>query len=420
MTGRILTRASVEEKMKTTINKKMKWYIWCTLVSLLALTSGRASAKTMSFCVNVTAEFVDAGGSGKEGYFNNPGLNTYWARLAYLRLTELSNPARTVWDGYLDREGCTAPIEMVAGAEYSAGLQTRAATSGNRAIHIPQDGSQGSCTDAYWCETPYFELTTTFVADPDLESTEGSTYIWDSGFTGPRINLLVLAGRLLYRADEVAYPANATTIIKVDGQGICDGGGMGGVYNTWADDGTGGGHVCAESTVTDPANRHAMTSGAYYKFVIGHEPGHRVQYGHFIGPTSDDYAGGPTATGGWRDDLNHPANQGTYYTGQDGTQYAVCNCDIVEPADGSKAHCIQSKEPIGTALNEGYGHFFSSVLFNDRPPPTTTAAATRDWTAGTPTASRISRNRMMLLIINGEQLTLTNTTTSSRCRNSRG
>jgi hypothetical protein len=75
----------------------------------------------------------------------------------------------------------------------------------------------------------------------------------------------------------------------------------------------------------------------HWKFMIGHELGHSVQY----------YAMG-----------NHSFD----YTWSDAT--ALCRCSHVATLYGT-AHCIQSRGPIGGGQIEGFAHAYSSRIFNN-------------------------------------------------------
>lgn len=75
---------------------------------------------------------------------------------------------------------------------------------------------------------------------------------------------------------------------------------------------------------------------AFWKSVVGHELGHYVAHKLF-GNISVNY-------------------------NQNATQ-AVCNCDHI-PFAPDRSHCLQSREQLGAARNEGWGHFYASTLFN--------------------------------------------------------
>jgi hypothetical protein len=77
-------------------------------------------------------------------------------------------------------------------------------------------------------------------------------------------------------------------------------------------------------------------SDGFWKHVIGHEVGHTIQYKLF-GSIDHDYSKNETLS--------------------------LCNCSHV-PA-GDDAHCLQSKEDIVAAQQEGWGHFIALDLMND-------------------------------------------------------
>ncbi len=252
---------------------KLKWYIGCIVMTSNLLIAPSVYAKTMSFCVRVNAEFVDSGGENKEHYFNMPGKQSYMASYAYLTLKKVG-VTEPLYEGYLDQYGCiTYPVNLVANAVYRVELETHVGDGQNRRVYIPQDGSLGHCVDPYWCEYPPFVFTSNFYTDENLETTQDDTYVYTFDEISPRMNLLVLSGFLLSRAEELGYPPNTKTIIKIDGQGNCYNAGMGGSYSLT---GQLAGNICAASMNNGPENPKAMSDGAYFKFVIGHEFGHRV------------------------------------------------------------------------------------------------------------------------------------------------
>ena len=329
-------------------NKKYKWSIALATIFFTATIGSHAIAKNQKFCAYLDAEFIDGGGNGKEDYFNSQAIAAYPARYAYLTLTKVGDTS-PMWDDYLDGEGCTEMRNFEASTEYEAELVARVSKEGNRTISIPRDGDDGC---GYWCETRDYEIPGSFVTRSTLESALGDQMKWNPGIKDPKTNLLLLAGWLLYRSDDLGYPANTGTVIKTDGQNDCDQGAWGGAFN-WND-----GEICVNSTITNPNNRHAMTAGAYFKFVVGHELGHRVQYANGKSrPVGGNYAGYISGDR-WVHDMNAPANM---------NNADICTCNLVVEEDGSPAHCFQSREPIQDAMGEGFGHFYASAMFNERP-----------------------------------------------------
>ncbi|HMI82528.1 MAG TPA: hypothetical protein VK550_00475, partial [Polyangiaceae bacterium] len=53
-----------------------------------------------------------------------------------------------------------------------------------------------------------------------------------------------------------------------------------------------------------------------------------------------------------------------FYNYEDAAAESLCKCDHYTTAWGNKVHCIQSREQLGGAMNEGYGHAFASRAFN--------------------------------------------------------
>lgn len=85
---------------------------------------------------------------------------------------------------------------------------------------------------------------------------------------------------------------------------------------------------------TTPANGY---TDAHWKFIVGHELGHMVQ-DRAMGWISINY--------------------------DDTASQALCRCDHYSTDWGNKTHCIQSRERIGAAQTEGFGHAFATRTFN--------------------------------------------------------
>jgi hypothetical protein len=77
---------------------------------------------------------------------------------------------------------------------------------------------------------------------------------------------------------------------------------------------------------------------SHWKFVIAHEMGHMVSY---------------RAMGRYQ------------YNYDDSAAEASCRCDHYDAALwGNRTHCLQSREHIGGAMNEGFSHAFAARTFN--------------------------------------------------------
>ncbi len=265
------------------------------------LTVQSVEAKQIKFCPKALTSFMDRGGPDKEDILNNYGYFKTKIPFAYIRLTKKTQPETVLWDEYLNEDGCTDHVELENNTDYEVVMQARLGTDNGRTIHLPKDGDQ-EC--GYWCERPYFEWADTFRIRDNIETLRGDTWNgWEPSYSGPRIQLMLIAGLMLARYDDLAYPANTKTIIKIDGQSDC-GHPYGGVSNYGTQ-----GQICSTSTNTDRKNRHVATDASYYKFATAHELGHRIQFANNVGGASDIYSFKlDTDDNTWKDDTRIPNN----------------------------------------------------------------------------------------------------------------
>ncbi|MBN2803371.1 MAG: hypothetical protein JXR91_09775 [Deltaproteobacteria bacterium] len=134
-----------------------------------------------------------------------------------------------------------------------------------------------------------------------------------------------IAGRVLSLYSTLAYPQYTTTYVRTDAN-TC--GSDGGAFYL---DGTG--HIC----ILDSGG--GWIDATTWKFIFGHEMGHRVSDAN-DGPLGGGYNIDPRIS-------------------------SLCQCSYVDNFGGD-AHCMQSREAAQSAQSEGFAHFFSTAIFNDR------------------------------------------------------
>ena len=336
----------------------VKWCWGTVLVLLCAVAAGPVRAESMKICFKISAEFVDGGGSGKEDYFYHTSKEFYEARYTHIVVKKEGDDIDdALWNDFLDGDGCTGMMALDPATDYDVTWYTRVGTTQGRTIEIPKDGDVGC---GYWCpdQENYYEYADLLRTPDSFGTLTDDVMLWDIEWESPRANLVVLGGWLMHRADELFFPANTSIVIKIDGDPErCDMAGLGGVYTRPSGD-----NICATSTNNGESDRHTMTDSAYYKFAVAHELGHGVQYSRGVASPDprNQYSGSADEDGNWVDDTSLAPNDPS-------TSSAYCKCAHVDPDDGSRAHCFQSREWTREAMGEGYAHFFASALFNDRP-----------------------------------------------------
>ncbi|MCP4678243.1 MAG: hypothetical protein GY854_22560 [Deltaproteobacteria bacterium] len=319
--------------------KKHAMYMWMLLGGLAILTwSEFAGAKEVKLCTHWVAEYVDSGGPGggaghedvfwQEGPVNRPAAFTNFILLK----KNGSGVYGLVDSGFLDSEGCSELIDMEAGGEYQFRQGTWAGRSDGAAVYVVPDS-------APWGYS-FVRLISYFNVVDDFESTTGTTMELKPTWLSPKANIMPVAGRALM--ERFKHPAGEKTLIRTADDCYL-GATWGGLYNKWSCPSpltSADGCICAYSSLTSDEDKKAMSAGAYFKYGLGHEIGHRVARGQGF-PFDTDY-----------DDIV--------------SSYHECTCDEVDVADGSKKHCFQSMETIGVSAAEGIAHFFAAALFNRR------------------------------------------------------
>jgi len=109
------------------------------------------------------------------------------------------------------------------------------------------------------------------------------------------------------------------------------------------------------------ASTDVWTHDARWKFVVGHELGHHVQDFRDAGlSVLYHFTSGSNVPSANSSDPNDPVSA---LDTPDKTR--DCSCSVVNFSDGS--HCLQSVELSRSAQEEGFGHFFSSRMWNAVP-----------------------------------------------------
>lgn len=253
-----------------------------------------------------------------QDYLEKAGTQHVSASYAFITIAKAVGGApwvgSTVWEGYLDEDGCTPKLDLEG--DYLFSLHTKH----HKALPF-QDGDAD-------IEVHY--------QDSDLEAGEvipdtpgfasGSftaSLLWPSSPQTGDDNRTTRIAAIVSRALSVDAVPALTSLLYIFADQQCSGG-FGGCY------GNGSIYIGNNNSGADlTLNRH----------VVAHEFGHAVQ--------------GRTMA----------ANLVLDYNVGSGETTDLCRCDHVTSANG--LHCMQSKESISVAFVEGFAHYTAARMFND-------------------------------------------------------
>ncbi len=279
--------------------------------SIVLLSSSVCRANTIKWCSTWKTRFVDAGHG--EDIFTDSSY--YYRRAAYARAELTKRDGEPVWEGFLDTEGCTPPLEYEPFTFFQFSQYTWVERPTARTFYmVPHGENWGS---------PWLKLTMSYMTTYTWSDT---THTFRPNWEAPQANVAVVAARLLQKHTLLEFPINTTTYVTTDGD-IC---------NTSKNNSDG--NICIDSDFKAiPQWPYFGMDHSQYKFIIGHELGHR-QANLTGGPSSGSY--------------NHTCQDNDF-----------CNC---EHFGGYGDMCMQSREYIGAAQKEAWAFFYSAALFNER------------------------------------------------------
>jgi hypothetical protein len=271
-------------------------------------TSACCVGATVRICATWRVQFIDSGLG--EDVFATSSWQDVPAKFANVILWAESS---FFWEGQLDLDGCT----------------TRSLPYGNFTLEQRTTSvhSGGIGFDIYYMSN-------------------GSRYVYSlySNFSSPGSGNLNVTLHHTFNNDAVQAAAVMGQIAAAD----VFNGGMGvtpGWYTILTNQGCGALDPKTDSCYNPPDDTvHIGTTAvgggtpeSHWKYIIAHEVGHNVQWRAmgFYGFNYDD-----TAT------------------------ESLCKCDHYTTVWGNKVHCIQSREQVGGAMLEGFGHAFASRTFN--------------------------------------------------------
>jgi len=221
-------------------------------------------------------------------------------------------PAKDTWSGYLDANGCSPPLKLESSQEYVLGLSTELRAGGATVKVDDNDGVGARPT----LRVVLFETGTIGLAPSTLELGEVGTPRHTTRGAAVASAVLRREGPRIpqqhYRvhANQRCPGSNAPACASAAGMylGRNSGPGADGTHNS------------------------------QWRYVAAHEFGHAVQ----------GFANARTGGG--------------YGSAIENADPGLCGCGHVED-ETDQSHCLQSKEVIGAASREGFGHYFAARVF---------------------------------------------------------
>jgi hypothetical protein len=280
-------------------------------------------------CAVWPAEYDDATGLIGDDFLNTPGLSNYADR--YGDATVLDTADNVIWNGSLGSDGCTPTLFLKEG-NYSL-LQyplVRRLYDDNQTptefrVFMAQPGMTFEDVQIYL---------TRFHATPSTGPTVNLTVA--NSIQDHVTNVMAALGQVLVTPD-IYFRGKELRQIGTESKFV-------GQHDIFVNTGCGGLGSCApESNVWLGPNNDGVPA-AWQRGVMLHELGHAQMYsGLFGGFNGTDFNDLPS------EQVGIPP---------------LCRCDHVSASNA--VHCLQSLEPGGAAISEGYGHYFASKILNNQ------------------------------------------------------
>ena len=322
-----------------------------SLVTVLCLLESAHAAGTMKFCGSWKSMYTDS--NMGEDWFTETAADggpievDRTAEYTYAEVWRYAGGItwNLVWYGNLDSSGCTSTLTVYGYStyifRYFSKLQRGSGASARTIVVLGPNHST-------WGDVPmYYDKVIVLAAVWQ----NMLPYIVQAAGPNDVSNIMPLMSRFLNSADTLAYPTGTTTWIATNpliNSGDCSHGG-----NFYKDYIAGVHRVC----LTAVMNR---------KFVALHEMGHVVAMAS-DGPKPTTYDGDD---GPYRDTDPDNRCNGVLVSGVTNcTTIAQCPVDAYKCVDGTcrwDGHVFNSREYIGAANGEAFGHFISAATLNNR------------------------------------------------------
>jgi hypothetical protein len=291
-----------EPKMK---NEKSISAMFLVAAFAVLIPSVVLANPTATFCAKWSSQYNDSG--VQEDSFTSTSTTAREAQYAYATVYRKSD-GYVIWGtAPLNESGCTPVLTLAVNTEYRFRVRTIAQYSSTQRIFIQNDSATTWTTsgdDAYEIYDAFYTPTNQYGVY-QYQATFGKH--WET-------NMMPIAGKIWDRVEngEIMIPTSTIILVRKS-SGYSYNGKVGSNYTVW----------CGDS------------SSYVRKFIAAHEIGHAV---------------------GHRKAEMHGSNYGATQPN------ALCSCNHI----GGESHCLQSREYIRAAENEGWAHFFSSAVFNNR------------------------------------------------------
>lgn len=254
------------------------------------------------FCAQWQYNYHDSN-FGEDYLLNYQGQGTYNVIAAAYTWANVFFEGTEIYAGYLDSAGCTTSLPANKGNYI---FRTTGAVARDNRFYFVQRNATSGWTWNQW-EGPLLARSS---------GTETITKYWGSGT--PVAN----AAAVMVRMATTSNYSHSEGLLTIYAEDECPG----------------GAGACMSGDVMHLGTDANGAFLARRKYVILHEYGH-YQQDHYMGSILGRYD-------------------------QSEATQAQCKCDHVEPA-GHRAHCLQSREYVSAAQQEGYAHFFAARAVND-------------------------------------------------------
>jgi len=308
--------------MKTWNNVTKLCTLFLVSLCVLVFSNSASAAAYRKWCTTWTTSYTDAGKG--EDYLNSSSPNIQ-RPARYTRVILWDNtgsPSNYKWSGFLDENGCTPSLTLIADRTYYLGQATYAA-NGTKEFLVNDDNESFDNT-AVWV---VFEKPVPTVVDGTSDQ-----FTFYNTWVNPKANIMGVVGQILRYPDKIGTPNNSRIRFKTNYTGLWPSCIYQGAYAV-------NGDICLTTGT-------AWQDTTNWKYIVSHEVGHAITY----------LTQGPDPTGVYTDYFyNTP----------------LCCCNHIggygQPESSPQGtHCLQSKESIKNAQGEGFANFAAVAVMNTR------------------------------------------------------